>query len=71
MTTANKVSQTLSSLIGAQSSLQMFAVQSTDGKAKMIFEQAAEEIQPIIQSLKERLKQMETEEPQYQQEESP
>lgn len=71
MTIANKVRQTLSSLIGAQSSLQMFAVQSTDGKAKMIFEQAAEEIQPIIQSLKERLKQMETEEPQYQQEESP
>ena len=65
MTVANRIRQTLSSLIGIQASLQTFAIQSPDPKARQAYEQSADEALTIITQLKQRLQEIEKEEPQY------
>ncbi|AQS58892.1 DUF1657 domain-containing protein [Desulforamulus ferrireducens] len=65
MTVASQVKQTLAGLKSAQSSLELFALQTQNQQAKELFSQAAQQTQSIIDSLEPRIQQIEKEEPQY------
>lgn len=65
MTVATQVKQTLAGLKSAQSSLETFALQTENQKAKKLYTQAAQQTHTIIQSLQPRIAELEKEEPQY------
>lgn len=65
MTVAAQVKQTLAGLKSAQASLEVFALSTQNQQAKQLFTQNAQQTQTIIDSLEQRIQQLEQEEPQY------
>lgn len=67
MTVVDQVRQTLAGLKSAQASLETFALQTQNQKAKQMFQQAAQQTQMIVDQVNQRLQEIEQEEPQYKQ----
>ncbi len=67
MTVVNQVRQTVAGLKSAQASLESFALQTDNQKAKQMFQQAAQQTQMVVDSVNIRLQEIEDEEPQYRQ----
>ena len=65
MTAISKVKQTLATLKGAQSTLEMYSLQERDEKSRNTYKEAAKEIDNIKKDLEKRIVFMEFEEPQY------
>ncbi|WP_174613077.1 DUF1657 domain-containing protein [Virgibacillus ihumii] len=65
MTVSSQVKQTLAGLKSAQASFEQFALQTENKAAKQMYENAAQQTQSVLQSVEPRIKQMESEEPQY------
>lgn len=65
MTVAAQVKQTVAGLKSAQASLEVFALSTQNQQAKQLFTQNAQQTQTIIDSLEQRIQQLEQEEPQY------
>ncbi|WP_062197983.1 DUF1657 domain-containing protein [Massilibacterium senegalense] len=67
MTVVTNVQQTLASLKSAQASLETFALATDNKQAKQMFQQAAQDTQQIVDTVNQRLKDIQQEEPQYNQ----
>ncbi|MEH7416446.1 DUF1657 domain-containing protein [Neobacillus drentensis] len=67
MTVVTQVNQTLAGLKSAQASFETFALQTENKNAKQLYQNAAQQTQSIIDSLEPRLKEIQNEEPQYNQ----
>lgn len=65
MTVASQVKQTLASLKGARGTLRVYSTQTRDEETRVIFTEALEETNSIIEDLEHRLQTLEFEEPQY------
>ncbi|WP_291649291.1 DUF1657 domain-containing protein [Clostridium sp.] len=65
MTAISKVKQTLATLKGAESTLEMYSLQERDEKSRNIYNEASKEINIIKTDLEKRIGVMEFEEPQY------
>ncbi|MFF2907879.1 DUF1657 domain-containing protein [Paenibacillus sp. NPDC057934] len=65
MTVASQVKTCLSSLKGAQASLEQFALATQNQDAKTLFTDAAAQTQQIVQQVESRVQDLEKEEPQY------
>lgn len=65
MTIGSKVKQTLAELKGAHGTLQMYSAGTRDGEAKAAFDKAMAEVGEIIGDLEDRLRILESQEPQY------
>lgn len=65
MTVSTQVKQTLASLKGAQADLETFALNTQNKQAKQMYTQAAQSTDSIVNTLEQRVTQLETEEPQY------
>ena len=65
MTAKSKVKQTLATLKGAESTLQMYSLQEQNKESKDIYTEAAKEVNQIKLDLEKRIGVMEFEEPQY------
>lgn len=65
MTAISKVKQTLATLKGAESTLEMYSLQEQNQESKKIYSEAAKEINTIKRNLEKRIGFMEFEEPQY------
>lgn len=65
MTVSSQVKQTLAGLKSAQASLEQFALQTQNQQAKQIYTNAATQTQTIVNTLEQRVHQLEQEEPQY------
>ncbi|WP_027416771.1 DUF1657 domain-containing protein [Aneurinibacillus terranovensis] len=65
MTVSSQVKQAVASLKSAQASLESFALNTQNQQAKQLFEQNAKNTQSIINSLENRVQQLEQQEPQY------
>ncbi|MFE4712527.1 MULTISPECIES: DUF1657 domain-containing protein [Bacillales] len=65
MTVASQVKTCLSSLKGAQASLEQFALSTQNQDAKTLFTNAAAQTQQIVQQVESRVQELEKEEPQY------
>lgn len=67
MTVGTQVKQTIAGLKSAQASFETFALGTENKSAKKLYQDAATQTQSIIDSIEPRLKQIEQEEPQYNQ----
>lgn len=65
MTAISKVKQTLATLKGAESTLEMYSLQERDKESRNIYIEASKEINKIKTDLEKRIGIMEFEEPQY------
>ncbi|MBS5884539.1 MAG: DUF1657 domain-containing protein [Clostridium sp.] len=65
MTAISKVKQTLATLKGAESTLEMYSLQERDKESRNIYNEASKEINKIKTDLEKRIGVMEFEEPQY------
>ncbi len=65
MTVATQLKQTLASLKSAQGTIRTYALQSQEEELRNIFQESLETTGEIINSLEDRLKKIEFEEPQY------
>ncbi|CAM3244717.1 DUF1657 domain-containing protein [Paenibacillus lupini] len=65
MTVASDVKTCVASLKSAQASLEQFALSTENKSAKQMFEQAAQQTQSIVDQVAGRVKELESEEPQY------
>ncbi|ANB58299.1 hypothetical protein GFC29_3671 [Anoxybacillus sp. B7M1] len=65
MTVASQVKQSLASLKSIRASFQQFALSSRDEQAQRTFHEAMMKTEEIIADLKQRISQLEREEPQY------
>lgn len=65
MTAISKVKQTLATLKGAESTLEMYSLQECDEESRNIYNEASKEINNIKKDLEKRIGFMEFEEPQY------
>ena len=65
MTVSAKVKQTKASLMGSESTLRTYAIQSENLEIKTVFQEALETVNTIVQDLSSRIKTLEKEEPQY------
>lgn len=65
MTVGSQVKQTIAGLKSAQASFEQFALQTENQSAKKLYETAAQQTQAILDQVEPRMKQLETEEPQY------
>lgn len=65
MTVAAQLKQTLASLKSAQGTIRTYALQSQEEELRNIFQESLETTGEIINSLEDRLKKIEFEEPQY------
>ncbi len=65
MTVGSKVKQTLATLKGCEATLKIYSLQERDEKARIIFNEAFQEINKINIDLEKRVGRMEFEEPQY------
>jgi len=65
MTVGAKVKQTMANLKGSEGTLRAYAVQSRDMETKLVFQEAMETVNLIINDLDGRIKTLEFEEPQY------
>jgi glycerol kinase len=65
MTVGSKVKQTLAQLKGAQSTLMTYSAASRDGDARSAFDNAITVTGQVIADLEDRLRTIESQEPQY------
>ncbi|KEO83557.1 DUF1657 domain-containing protein [Tumebacillus flagellatus] len=65
MTVSQQVKTTLASLKSAQASLETFALGTQNQKAKQLYTQAAQQTQSIVNSVQQRVHELEKEEPTY------
>ncbi|SFI61512.1 DUF1657 domain-containing protein [Thermoflavimicrobium dichotomicum] len=65
MTVGSDVKTCLANLKSAQASLEQFALSTQNQQAKQLFTSAAQTTQQVIQQVESRIKQLESEEPQY------
>jgi hypothetical protein len=65
VTIGTQVKTCLASLKGAQASLETFALGTQNQEAKMMFENAAQSAQQIVEEVSARVQQIENEEPQF------
>ncbi|MGG7059788.1 DUF1657 domain-containing protein [Clostridium nigeriense] len=65
MSTIAKVKQTLATIKGAESTLEIYSLQERNNEAKEVYSEAAREINKIKRDLEKRIGTMEFEEPQY------
>ncbi|WP_075981684.1 DUF1657 domain-containing protein [Bacillus massilinigeriensis] len=67
MTVGSQVKQTIAGLKSAQANFETFALGTENKNAKQLYQQAAQQTQAIIDRVQPRLKEIEQEEPQYNQ----
>ncbi|WP_029419992.1 DUF1657 domain-containing protein [Alicyclobacillus macrosporangiidus] len=65
MTVASQVKQTLAGLKSAQASFEQFALQTQNQQAKQLYTDAANQTKTLVDTLEQRVQQLEQEEPQY------
>lgn len=65
MTVSAQVKQAFSGLKSAQASFETFALQTQNQKAKVLYTQAAQQTQSIIETIEPRINELEGEEPTY------
>jgi hypothetical protein len=65
MTVYTQVKQTLAGLKSAQASFEQFALQTDNQAAKQLYEDAATQTGTIVNTLEQRVQQIEQEEPQF------
>jgi uncharacterized protein YaaN involved in tellurite resistance len=65
VTVASQVKQTLAGLKSAQASFEQFALQTQNQQAKQLYTDAANQTQTLVNTLEQRVQQLEQEEPQY------
>ncbi|MCL6547494.1 MAG: DUF1657 domain-containing protein [Alicyclobacillus sp.] len=65
MTVATQVKQALAGLKSAQASFEQFALQTKDQRVKQLYTDAATQTQSLVNSLQQRVKEIEQQEPQY------
>ena len=65
MTVGSQVKQTLAGLKSAQASFEQFALQTQNEQTKQVYTSAAAQTQTIVETIEQRVQQLETEEPQY------
>lgn len=65
MTVSSQIKQTLSNLKSAQASLESFALQTQNQQAKQLFTNAAQQTKSILDTLEPRIREIESQEPQY------
>ena len=65
MTVINDVKTTLAGLKSAQASFETFALGTDNQQAKQLYQQAAQQTQSIVDSISQRVQEIEQEEPQY------
>jgi uncharacterized protein YaaN involved in tellurite resistance len=65
MTVGSQVKTTLASLKSAQASLETFALGTQNQKAKQMYAQAAQSTQQVVNTLQQRVTDLEKEEPTY------
>lgn len=66
MTVASQVKQTLAALKGNQGTLRLYALQTRDEETKLVYQEALEATEMIINDLEQRMQTLEYQEPQYQ-----
>lgn len=67
MTVGTKMQQTIASAESVKANLKSFALETQDQQAKQMFEQLAQSMETVIQSLQSRMDHIQQEEPQYRQ----
>ncbi len=67
MTVYSQVKQTLAGLKSAQASFEQFALQTENQAAKQLYTDCANQTQTLVNSVQQRVQQLEQEEPQYKQ----
>ncbi|MBA4493950.1 DUF1657 domain-containing protein [Paenactinomyces guangxiensis] len=67
MTIGTKIQQTVASAESVAANLKSFALDTNDQQAKQMYNQLAQNVEAIIQQLKNREQQVMAEEPQYKQ----
>lgn len=65
MTVSQQVKTTVASLKSAQASLETFALSTQNKQAKQMYTQAAQSTQTVVDTLEQRVTQIEQEEPSY------
>jgi len=65
LTVSSQIKQTLSNLKSAQASLESFALQTQNQQAKQLFTNAAQQTKSILDTLEPRIREIESQEPQY------
>ena len=65
MTVASQVKETLASLKGSQGTLRLYAAQTRDEETRLVYDEALETTQDIINDVEKRVQTMELQEPQY------
>ncbi|WML44781.1 DUF1657 domain-containing protein [Neobacillus sp. PS3-40] len=67
MTVGTQVKQALAGLKSAQASFETFALATDNQNAKQLYQQAAQQTQTVLDTIEPRLKEIQAEEPQYNQ----
>ena len=67
MTVGTQLEQAIASVQSAAASMRTFAIETEDGQAKQSFEQLAQTLDNAVQTLYDRQKYVEGQEPQYRQ----
>ena len=67
MTVGTQVKQALAGLKSAQASFETFALATDNHNAKQLYQQAAQQTKTVLDSLEPRLQEIQSEEPQYNQ----
>lgn len=67
MTVGTQVKTALASLKSAQASFESFALATDNQNAKQIYQQAAQQTQSVLDTVEPRVKEIQAEEPQYNQ----
>ena len=65
MTVASQVKKTLATLKGNQGTLRLYALQTRDEETKLVYNEALESTEKIINDLEKRVQSLEYQEPQY------
>ena len=65
MTVGDDLHKTLTSLEGAKSNLESFALDTNDNKAEQLYNSCAQDLEQLTQQLEQRVNFVEQEEPQY------
>lgn len=65
MTVASQVKQSLATFKGNQGTLRLYATQTRDKETRLVYNEALETIEIIINDLEKRLQTLENQEPQY------
>jgi len=67
LTVGTQLQQAIASVQSTAASMRTFAIETEDGQAKQTFQQLAQTLDSAVQTLKDRQKYVESQEPQYRQ----